>query len=113
MIKQVNKHKDQKFASLITELAGEYFRVESNTNILMTITKTEIEDRGKRATIFFTTLPTSMQDKTLEFANRKRNDFRKFIMDKKILGFAPKISFQIDFGERNRQRIDELSNEII
>ena len=110
-MRPTNKHKDERFSSLITKFAGEYFSVEANSNILMTITRTEIEDKGKRATIFFTTLPEEKQETTLEFARRKNRDFRKFIMDKKSFGFVPKIYFEIDFGERNRQRIDELLNE--
>jgi len=70
-----------------------------------------MEDRGKRARIYFTVLPTDKQTAALEFAKRRRNDFRRFIMSKKLFGFAPRIDFEIDYGERNRQRIDELSNE--
>ena len=108
----MNSHKDQKQATLLTELAAQYFLVESNKDSLITVTRTEMEDRGKRANILFTVLPTDKQDQALEFALRRRNDFRKFIMSKKIFGFAPRINFSLDYGERNRQRIDELSNEM-
>ena len=47
----------------------------------------------------------------LEFAKRRKRDFRQFIMGKKSFGFVPRIDFCIDEGEHNRQRIDELSNE--
>ncbi len=107
----MNTHKDQKHAALITSLAAQYFLVEANRDSLITITHTELLDRGRRAKILFTVLPTDKQGAALEFALRRRNDFRKFIMDKKIFGFAPRIDFEIDYGERNRQRIDELSNE--
>jgi len=107
----MTNHKDERQAELLRELAAEYLLVESNTNSLITVTRVEMLDRGRRANILFTVLPTEMQDQALDFAKRRRNDFRKFLMDKKLFGFAPRIDFEIDYGERNRQRIDELSNE--
>lgn len=105
------KHKDEKIASLICHFAAEYFCLESNKNSLMTVTKTDILDKGKRAVVFFTTLPREKEKEALEFAKRRARDFRQFIMSKKSFGFAPKIDFCIDEGEHNRQRIDELSNQ--
>lgn len=110
-MKQVNQHKDEKFASLLTQFAAEYFSIESNKNSLITITKTEIYDRGKRAIIFLTALPQSEEESAIKFAKRKKNDFRIFVMSKKSFGFVPKIDFLIDQGEHNRQRIDELLNK--
>jgi len=110
-LKTQNKFKDDKFISLISRFAGEYFSIESSKDSLITITRTEIFDRGKRALVYFTALPREKEQAALEFAKRRRNDFRQFIMSKKSFGFAPKIDFCIDEGEHNRQRIDELSNE--
>jgi ribosome-binding factor A len=104
------KHKDEKMASLLIRYAAEYFETESNNDSLITMTRTDVLDKGKRAIIFFTTLPREKEKEALEFAKRRRNDFRRFVMTKKSFGFTPKIDFCIDFGEHNRQRIDELSN---
>jgi len=106
----INKHRDEKSASLISKFAAEYFCVESNKDSLMTIIKTDILDKGKRALVYFTALPREKELEALEFAKRRRNDFRKFVMAKKSFGFAPRIDFAIDEGEHNRQRIDELLN---
>ena len=110
-MRPVKKHKDEKSASLITKFAAEYFAMESNGESLMTVTKTDILDKGKRAIVFFTALPKEKEPQALEFAKRRKRDFRQFIMSKKSFGFAPRIDFAIDEGEHNRQRIDELSNE--
>ena len=106
------RHKDEKIASLITRFAAEYFCLESNQNSLITVTRTDIFDKGRRAFVFFTALPREKENEALEFAKRRRNNFRQFIMAKKSFGFTPKIDFYIDEGEHNRQRIDELSNEL-
>lgn len=102
------KYKDEKFASLITKYASEYFENESSGNSLITVTKVDILDRGRRAIIYFTVFPDKEEQKAVEFAQRKRRDFRKFVMDKKSFGFAPSFNFEIDYGEKNRQRVDEL-----
>ena len=111
-MKQPTKYKDEKFASLLTKFAAEYFSIESSKDSLMTVTKTDILDRGKRAIIFFTTLPREKEVAALEFAKRRKRDFRQFVMSKKSFGFAPQIDFAIDLGELNRQRIDELSQNL-
>jgi ribosome-binding factor A len=105
------KYKDEKMASLICQFAAEYFSIESNKDSLMTVTRTEMLDRGRRALVYFTALPKEKEPEALDFALRRRRDFRQFIMAKKSFGFAPSIDFCIDLGEHNRQRIDELSNE--
>lgn len=110
-MKQPTKFKDEKFASLLLQFAGEYFGIEANKDSLMTMTKAEVFNRGKRAIIFFTTLPREKEKQALEFAKRRSRDFRQFVMSKKSFGFVPKIDFAIDLGELNRQRIDELLNE--
>jgi ribosome-binding factor A len=90
------------------QFAGEYFAIESNRDSMMTVTRADIFDRGKRAVIYFTAIPEEKEELALNFAKRKRQDFRKFVMSKKSFGFVPKIDFEIDLGEHNRQKIDEL-----
>ena len=111
-MKQPTKHRDEKASSLLVKFAAEYFMIESSKDSLITVTRAEMLDRGRRAMIYFTALPVEKEKAALEFARRRRNDFRIFIMSKKSFGFAPKIDFEIDYGEHNRQRIDELSQNI-
>lgn len=105
------KYKDEKGASILSKFAAEYFEVESNKDSLITITKVELTNHGKKALIFFTALPREKEIEALDFAKRRRSDFRQYVMNKKSFGFVPKIDFAIDLGEHNRQRIDELLNE--
>ena len=110
-MRPVSKHKDEKMASLLVKFAAEYFGIESSNDSLMTVTRVDVLNKGKRAIVYFTTLPREKEAAALEFAERRRRDFRQFIMSKKSFGFVPQINFLIDEGEHNRQRIDELSNE--
>ncbi len=108
---QPKHHKDERAASLLKEFAAEYFERESNHDSLITITNSQILDRGKRAMIYFTALPQHKEEAALDFMRRHRSEFRQFVISKKSFGYAPRIDFQIDMGEHNRQRIDELLNQ--
>jgi len=107
-MKTPTKYKDEKIASLISKFAAEYFSIEANADSLITVTKTDALDKGRRALVFFTALPKEKEPEALAFAKRRRNDFRQYVMNKKSFGFTPRIDFCIDQGEHNRQRIDEL-----
>ena len=63
----------------------------------------------KNALIFLSVLPESEEQRVLAFAKRSRTDFRDFIKKKSSLKFLPHFDFEIDYGEKNRQLIDDLT----
>jgi len=91
------------------ELAARFFLLEANGSSLMTVTHADVSSDGKRATILFTVLPTEKEQEALEFAKRKRSDFKEFVKKESRLGRIPFFDFHIDVGEKNRQRVDEIS----
>lgn len=93
----------------IREAAAEFLMRESNGQSLITVTATQVDERGQRALIFITVLPDSAEQKALEFANRNKQEFGMFLL-KRVRGMRiPKLEFVIDKGEKMRQRLDELS----
>lgn len=107
----MSEYRDEKLAEAIRELASKFVNEESNRQSLITVTRVVMGEKGKQATIFFTALPQYKEEQVLDFLSRKAGELRRILTDKKIVGFAPRISFTIDSGEHNRQRIDELLNE--
>jgi len=101
--------KREKVGEILHRLAAEFVRDESTPVSLLTITRVELSSVGKDAKIFFTTLPESVEDTALKFLERKTPEFKKYIREKSRIGLVPFITFKIDYGERNRQRLDELS----
>ncbi|MFZ2484629.1 MAG: ribosome-binding factor A [Minisyncoccia bacterium] len=101
--------KREKIGEMIHRLAAEYVRDESSPASLLTITRVELSVTGKEAKIFFTTLPESQEDTALKFLERKTPEFKMYVRDHSRIGLVPRIDFKIDYGERNRQRLDELS----
>ena len=59
-----------------------------------------------------TVLPEEKSQAALEFAHRHLNDFRQYVKDNSRLGRIPFFDVQIDIGEKNRQKIDDLSKNV-
>jgi ribosome-binding factor A len=102
--------KRERTGEIIHRLAAEFVRDEGSKASLLTITRVELSPTGKEAKIFFTTLPESEEDTALKFLIRKTPEFKRYVRDESRIGFIPHIDFKIDYGERNRQRLDELSS---
>ncbi len=101
--------KHNKIEGILHRLAAEYIRDEAGKSSLITVTRVELNLSGKDAVIFFTTLPESEEDTALKFLDRKTPEFRQRVMKESRIGIIPHLRFKIDYGERNRQRLDELS----
>lgn len=94
---------------MLHRLAAEFTRDHVSHASLLTVTRVEMSPTGKEAKIYFTTLPEEEEETALKFLERKTPEFRQFVRDESRIGIIPHIDFKIDFGERNRQRLDTLS----
>lgn len=98
----------EKVRGQLTELAVRFFAREASNVSLMTITNTILSPDEKQALVCFTVLPEAEEAHALEFAKRKRTEFREFVKKESRIGIIPYFDFAIDLGEKNRQRVDEL-----
>ncbi len=96
-------------AEIIHRLASKFILEEGGQSSLLTVTRVELSPTGKEAKIFFTTLPEKEEDTALKFLERKTPEFQRYIRDESRIGIIPHVNFKIDYGERNRQRLDKLS----
>jgi ribosome-binding factor A len=104
-------HKQTQLAEELAHHAANYLARESNKASLITVTRAEFTDDLKNVTVFITVLPTEQEKPALAFAKRSRSDFREYLKTKSALGRIPTVDFEIDFGEKNRQRIDDLTRK--
>lgn len=104
--------KHDKLEEIIHRLAAEFIRDEASNASLLTVTRVELNPSGKDAIIYFTTLPESEEETALKFLERKSGEFKDFAKSHSRIGFLPFMRFKIDYGERNRQRLDELSQDL-
>lgn len=101
--------KRERISEILHRLAAEYIHDEAGKTSLITVTRVDLSPTGKESKIFFTTLPEDQEDTVLKFLERKTPEFKRYARDNSRLGFVPHIDFKIDYGERNRQRLDEIN----
>ncbi len=106
------EQKDQKLAKIIRELAATFFSRESNRQTLITVTDVNLISNGSRAVIMITVLPENKEDVALGFAHRQLTDFKEYVKDNSRIARIPFFEVKIDYGEKNRQRLDEISKKL-
>ncbi len=104
-------NRDARISEILHDLGARFLSLNGNKSSLLTVTRVELTRDEKCATIFFTVFPEQFEKTALEFAKRKRGEFKEFVKENSKLGRIPLLDFEIDSGEKNRQRIDDLLNE--
>ena len=94
------------------EIISAFVQEEANTDPLITITNLDISPGGRDVKVLFTTIPDSKQEDALIFLKRKGTELRHYVKKHGRLRNIPNFSFEVDYGERHRQHIDDLSKEI-
>lgn len=108
----MESHKEDRFKSILTEIVSAFIREEANDNPLITVTNLTVSQKSKEATVYVTTIPDSGQEEALIFLKRKGTELRQYVKKHGRFKFIPHFNFEIDYGERHRQHIDEISQEI-
>jgi ribosome-binding factor A len=100
--------RDEKIENRIKELAAIFIEKESGLTSMITVTRIELDDRRRNATIFITAIPEEREAAAFGFIRRNLREMRKFIQDNLKIRPIPYLKVEIDKGEKNRRRIDEL-----
>ena len=101
--------KEDKIREILRELIAQFLSRESNRQSLITVTDVEIRSHGSRATILITVLPENKEESAVEFVHRQLANIRTYIMNSSRIAHVPFFDVRIDSGEKNRQRIDAIS----
>lgn len=105
----MSNFQDQKKEEQIKHLAADFLHHESSGASLITVTGIRTTDRMTKVTILFSVFPEDKAEDALDFAKRKRTEFKTYLKSHTRMRAIPYVDFEIDMGEKNRQRIDELS----
>ena len=100
---------NERQAEALRTAAAEYLAREANRNTLITVTRTQMSEDGKRAVIYITVYPETGETAALAFANRNRGELGRFLSERTKGMRIPKFEFEIDMGDKNRRRLEELS----
>lgn len=105
-------YKERKIEELIRQLAAQFLQRESNGLSLVTVTAVTLSDKITKATVLLSVFPKDQEKQALDFARRKRTEFREYVKTRSKMRNLPAIDFAIDLGEKNRQRIEEIDREL-
>ncbi|MCD5396792.1 MAG: ribosome-binding factor A [Candidatus Pacebacteria bacterium] len=110
-MKKNNKNKStrqKKVEELVRSIAAPLISKESNQTSLITITRIDISPNFKNCTVFVSVMPVLAEDSALNFLKRKRRELKNEFKKKTNLKVIPFFDFEIDFGEKNRQIIENI-----
>ena len=101
--------RNEKIAEALREAAAEFLAHEAGPQSLVTVTRAAVSSDAKRGVIYITAFPDDAEMAALQFANRHRGELAEFFKKHVRGAYLPHVEFVIDRGEKNRQRLDELS----
>jgi len=102
----------EKALSRLTELAARYIAREAGRSTLITPLRSELSSDRKHATILVSVFPDGEREHALDFLNRHADTFRDFLKKEGRFAVLPFVKFAFDYGEENRQHMEELSHEL-
>ena len=106
-----NSSRQDKVGEQLRRIAADFLEMESNKKSLITVTRATVSKDLKGSTIFITVLPEAYEGTALGFAKRNAGEFRDYVKSKMKMRTLPFFSFEIDKGEKIRQKIDELEEK--
>ncbi|MDE2037893.1 MAG: ribosome-binding factor A [Patescibacteria group bacterium] len=104
--------KSLKLKELLRGLAADFFSKESNRTSLITVTGVDLKSRNGRATVLFTVMPEDQEAAALDFMKRRLGDFREYVGEHARMMRVPFFDAELDKGEKNRQRLDEIEKDM-
>jgi len=100
--------KQERLRTEIRRLANEFLIRESNRLSIITVTGVDVDREAERAIISVSILPEGKEEAAIDFLKRSRSDFRDYVKEKARLSRIPFFDFEIDRGEKNRQKIEGI-----
>ncbi len=104
--------KREKMGEAIRASAAMFIKREANPTSMITVTRVEVDDRLKKATIFVTVMPESKKDEALSFLRRIRSDLLHSLRKDAKIPRPPIIDIVEDIGEKHRQNIERIIKEV-
>lgn len=100
--------KKEKLENHIKELVASFIERESNKTALITVTRVEMLEKGRSATVYISVLPESGEESAINFLKRKRHDMRTVVKKGINVHTIPFLDVVIDKGEKARHTIETL-----
>lgn len=99
----------EKLAEAIKREAAKYIAENANRSPLITVTDAIMPSKTEKIKILVTVYPETREQAALEYLDRNRWDLYETLKERIRSRALPDIKFAIDGGEKNRQRIEQIS----
>lgn len=93
------------------DLIAKYLEQASDRTSMITVTRVELLHSGKLVRAYLSVFPVEKEGAALFFAERNLSEIKAYLAKATKMRSVPSIEFVTDEGEKNRQRIDELSRK--
>lgn len=104
----MSEFRNEKIKNNIKELAAIYIEREAGITSMITVTRVILSQDGKKATIMISVLPREKENAAYGFIKRNLGELRKYVAKNLKINPIPFLNVEIDEGEKNRQKIDDL-----
>ena len=104
----MSEYRGEKITNHIKELAAMYIEKEAGPTSLITVTRVILSPDSKKAKIMISVLPREKEKAAYGFIKRNLGELRKHIKKGLKINPIPFLDVEIDEGEKNRQKIDDL-----
>ena len=105
----MSDHRREKTEEMISHTASEFIARESSNASMITVTNIVCSQDMKKATILVSVFPETQTVAALDFLKRQRSEFKNFFKEKSRMHPVPLFDFQIDLGEKSRQRVEDIT----
>ncbi|MCK5060068.1 MAG: ribosome-binding factor A [Candidatus Pacebacteria bacterium] len=100
--------KFEKGTQVLRDVAAEFVSRESNRTSLITVTSVSLSTDFSKVIFLISVYPEEAEKEALDFLKRKRGELRTYLGAKVKTKRIPFVDFEIDKGEKTRQRLDEI-----
>lgn len=107
----MNNIKHNRIEEAIREAAGLYVAREGGTTSIITITRVSLDEKGRKAIIFYTCIPEDKENAAFGFLKRSLTGIREFCQSRIKTHTIPYLDVMIDDGEKNFRHINSLLRE--
>ncbi|PIS13629.1 MAG: ribosome-binding factor A [Candidatus Tagabacteria bacterium CG09_land_8_20_14_0_10_41_14] len=107
----MNNHKKERLQSLFQKLISVFLQRANIKDCLITVTHIEFSENLKNVKVFVSIYPEKEENNILKILEKQKSGLKKHLASKTRMKFLPNVNLEIDKGEKNRLRIEELLNK--
>ncbi|NOY35359.1 MAG: ribosome-binding factor A [bacterium] len=101
----------ERMTALVKDVAASFLKSKSKPGILISATRVDMSKDFKNATVFVTVFPEKAEEEVLGDLLGKGWELRNYAKGRLKIKFLPSFRFELDKGEKARQRMQVILNE--